>query len=995
MPPRRMFSFGEYRLDEQERQLLRGTEAVPLPPKLFDLLLELIRNAGRLLHKPDLLDSVWSETAVEEGSLTRGISSLRQVLGSTADGGDYIQTVAKQGYRFISPVRQIEREDIVPAAIPLPSELSSPAPVDFIGREAELEQMQHAWQRARQGRHELLLVAGEPGIGKTRLSFEFARACAADGSTVLIGCCDEETLVPYQPFVESLAWYVCHCSDMDLRTQLAAIGGGAELGAFIPQLRNRIPDLPSPQAVDAEGQRYRLFEAIAALFAVASRTRPMLLVFDDIHWADKPTLLLLRHVMRSARAGAFAIVATYRENELERAHPLSEVLVTLRREQAVTRIGLRGLDIAHVKALVHSIVGPLAPPQLSQVILESTEGNPFLATEMLQSLKETGTVDVANLGLPEGIKEVIGRRLSRLGDACNRVLKVASVIGREFDVAVLEAVTGLSDNELLDALEDATRAQLINESSNVNGRYHFTHALIRETVYSQLSSPRRLKLHRRVADAIERLSENTRNPPLAELAHHFSQALSTVGALDKAIEYGMRAGDRAADALAHEEASRLFEIALQSLELRLVGADTERLRVDLHTRRARSFDALGQWSLEVRALEAALRHVDSQQMERRCELLLALARAWFLLLDPRPVEQHAAEALQIAERLQRSDLAANAIAWLARCRQANGDLATAIDMDRIALARAPGIATAAHMLGPLTLYLAGRTTDGIALALEAAEAARSSGDTTFTMYALTHVGLNMSAAGRYAEAWQAFQEVRNFGRQNGALPMLARATAMAAGLHLTLFDFDSAEALQSEARELGKSVAFTPSIVSAGIDSLLMFARRHEPGRAERLLRETEAAAATTAGWHGWLWQLRLTQARAELADARDACDEAVLEASTAIEQSRAKGRPKYEVLGLITRARALHARGRTRDGIADATAAMTIAEKIGDPALLLLALDVLIGLDGTDQLLNQARAVTDRIVRAVPDAVMRQCFTESEVVRRIAGNVHCAQSGK
>src|SRR5215217_3657378 len=156
MPPRQLFSFGAYRLDERERQLLRGTEAVPLPPKLFDLLTELIRNAGRLLHKPDLLDRVWSETAVEEGSLTRGISALRQVLGSTADGGDYIQTVAKQGYRFISPVRQMELEDVVPAAIPLPPGLSSPASVDFIGREAELEQMQHVWQRARQGRHELL-----------------------------------------------------------------------------------------------------------------------------------------------------------------------------------------------------------------------------------------------------------------------------------------------------------------------------------------------------------------------------------------------------------------------------------------------------------------------------------------------------------------------------------------------------------------------------------------------------------------------------------------------------------------------------------------------------------------------------------------------------------------------------------------------------------------------------------------------------------------------
>src|SRR5207244_6869121 len=198
------------------------------------------------------------------------------------------------------------------------------------------------------------------------------------------------------------------------------------------------------------------------------------------------------------------------------------------------------------------------------------------------------------------------------------------------------------------------------------------------------------------------------------------------------------------DRLAHEEAARLFDSALQSLEFSAAGAETARLRVDLHIRRARCFDALGQWASEVHELEAALQRLDPEQIERRSELMLALARASFLLLDVRPVEQYATEALQLAERLQRSDLAANAIAWLARCRQAHGDLEAAIDMDRTATSRAPGLTTAASMLGPLTLYLAGRSTEAIAWAMDAADAARMSGDTTFTMYALTHVGLNMT-----------------------------------------------------------------------------------------------------------------------------------------------------------------------------------------------------------------------------------------------------------
>ena len=993
MSHRRLFVFDRYRLDEQERLLRRGTETVPVAPKLFDLLAELVRNAGHLLEKEDLIDKLWPDVAVEEGSLTRGISSLRQALGSTADGGDFIQTVAKRGYRFVAPVRHVTDDEL--DRRPLPSPLVAREAVDFVGRDAELRQISGVWDRAKSGHHQLLLVAGEPGIGKTRLALEFGRRCAAEGSTVLVGSSDEENLVPYQPFVESLAWYVRHCPEADLRAQLTAIGGGAELGPLLPVLRTRIPDLPPVVTVDPEGQRFRLFETVDALLAAAAaRTGPILLLFDDLHWADKPTLLLLRHVIRSARAASFCIVATYRESELGRTHPLAEMLVALRREARVTRLVLRGLDVAHVIALVDSIVGRDAPAQLARVVMESTDGNPFFATEMLLNLKETGaidklggtmggTIELASLGLSEGIKEVIGRRLSRLSEACNRMLGVAAIVGREFDAALLEAVADLQESQLLDALEEATRAQLVVESQDVTGRFAFTHALIRETLYAELSSPRRVRLHRRVADAIECLIQDMPKPPLAELAYHFSQAAST-GAVDKAIDYATRAGDRAADGMAHEEAARLFEMALHSLEFKPAGRETARVRVELHTRRARCFDALGQWAPAVRELEAAIGHLSPEQIERRCELVLALARAWFLLLDVRPVEQYATEALQLAERLQRSDLAANAIGWLARCRQADGNLAAAIDMDRKAMSRAPGAATAAYMLGPLTLYLAGRSTEAIPVALEAVDTARSSGDTTFIMYALTHLGLNMSAAGRYAEASKAFQEARTFGRKYGALLMLARATAMAAGLHLILFDFEGAEALQSEARELGRSVGFAPSIVSAGIDSLLMFARRHEPGRADRLLEETATAAARTAGWHQWLWQLRLTQARAELALERGDFDEAVATASQAIEQCRARGRPKYEALGLVTRARSLHALARARDAIADANSAVSVADKAGDPALLLVALDALLGLDGTDELATRACAVTDWINQSLPDEVLRRCFTESEVVTRI-----------
>src|SRR5438477_5881515 len=335
---KRVLIFDRYRLDVRERQLLLGTAVVPLPPKQFDLLAALVQSPGRLLEKQDLLDRVWPGVAVEEGSLTRAVSSLRRVLGSTADGQDYIETVPKRGYRFISPVRETTsgERDGARSAIPAPPSLLATSAADFVGREAELAQMEDVWQRASAGHHQLLLLAGEPGIGKTRLSLEFARRRAAEGTTVLVGYSDEENLVPYQPFVESLTWYVRHSPETDLRAEVAAAGGGAELGRFLPELEGRVADLASASAADPEAQRYRLFEAVGAMLAAASRSRPLLLAFDDLHWADKPTLLLLRHLVRSARTASFTIVATYRESELGRTHPLAEMLVTLRRAPGVT-----------------------------------------------------------------------------------------------------------------------------------------------------------------------------------------------------------------------------------------------------------------------------------------------------------------------------------------------------------------------------------------------------------------------------------------------------------------------------------------------------------------------------------------------------------------------------------------------------------------------------------------------------------------------------------
>jgi predicted Ser/Thr protein kinase len=635
--------------------------------------------------------------------------------------------------------------------LPLPSIVTASIEASsFVGREDRITEMTRAWDLAKTGRRQVLLLAGEPGLGKTRLSMEFARRCADAGATILVGRSDEEALLPYQPLVEALTWYARVCPEADLRVQLAAIGGGAELAPLIIELLQRLPELPAAPAMNPEGQRYRLFEAVDALLAVVSAAHPILMVLDDLHWADKPTLLMLRHLVRSPRAASLCIVATYRESELARTHPLAEMLADLRREPAVTRVSLGGLDQAEVRRLVGILAGRDTPPQLARALGESTGGNPFFIAEIMRHLAESGALTrlegasrggvVPDLGLPEGVKEVIGRRLSRLSEDCNRTLSLAAVIGRDFDVDVLLALGDLKEDPLLDAIDEAVRARLVAEAPGRQGRFSFTHALIRETLHGELTSARRMRLHRRVGEAIEQLSHGRPNPPLADLAYHFVQAAPT-GVADKAIDYSTRAGDRAADALAHEEAARFYEMALQSLEFKEQGAERETRLVDLHTRRGRSFGALGMWALEKPELELALGHLNPADVAKRCALLIDLAFCTFWLLDIPSTRRLAAEALALAEQLYDVMFIANAKGLLANCQQADGDLPGANESFQWVIdhgGHEPSAWIAASM-APLTLYWLDESAKGVALAERAAQTARSSGNTIFVMYALPHL----------------------------------------------------------------------------------------------------------------------------------------------------------------------------------------------------------------------------------------------------------------
>jgi DNA-binding SARP family transcriptional activator/class 3 adenylate cyclase len=473
------------------------------------------------------------------------------------------------------------------ATLALPPDLAGTHDGAFVGRSHELGTLRGAWQRAQSGR-QVTFLAGEPGIGKTTLATRAAVEAWAQGAVVLFGRCDEESLVPFQPFVEAIGHYVEATPAEELRQKLA--DRAADLALLVPGVARRLPEVARAGPKGTDTDRYRIFEAVTELFGVIGADAPVVVLIDDLHWADRPTLQLLTHVIRTCADVPLLVMGTYRDTDLVRTHPMAETLVDLRKANLVERVVLRGLSPDEVVVMVSGGADPSAGDRtLGLALWEQTEGSPLFLREILRHLSETGAVTagdgggwvatkrVEQLGIPEGVKEVIGRRLTRLSEQANIALRTGSVLGRELRLDVLERVTDLGSEELLDAMEEATAAGIVTEMVSTPGRWAFTHALVRHALYEELSLTRRVRLHQRVGEALEALAPDIPGSHLAELAFHFSQA-AVAGGADKAIDYGRRAGEHALASAGYEEAARHFAAALEVAED--AGADLE-VRADL------------------------------------------------------------------------------------------------------------------------------------------------------------------------------------------------------------------------------------------------------------------------------------------------------------------------------------------------------------------------------------------------------------------------------
>jgi class 3 adenylate cyclase/tetratricopeptide (TPR) repeat protein len=476
-------------------------------------------------------------------------------------------------------------------AIPLPPKIAPMPAFGLYGRASEQAIIERCWTAGKQGQRQLVLLAGEPGIGKTRLASEAGRIAHGEGAIVLFGSCDEDIGYPYRPFVEALRHYLTNASDEILLQHVREYHSG--LLRIAPALAERVPNLPKPETADAETERYMMFEAVTGLLAAASRQSPVLLILDDLQWAGVPELLLLKHILRSPKPMHILVIGTYRDTELSRMHPLTAVLADLRREISIERIALRGLDEMGVVDFVVAAAGhELDEVQLALVraIGRDTEGSPLFVGEVLRNLAESGAAfrqgerwtisgDIQSLGIPEGVKEAIGRRLSRLSVETNNTLSLASVIGHEFDLMLLKQIVETSEDAILDAIDEAKSAALVAKDASEVDHYVFTHVLVRATLYDELNPDRRARIHERVGVALEHLTAENPDQRIDELARHWTAAATNVGNAKKAISFARRAGDRALAGLAFEQAAKYYEQALSVLTHH--DRDAELLRCDL------------------------------------------------------------------------------------------------------------------------------------------------------------------------------------------------------------------------------------------------------------------------------------------------------------------------------------------------------------------------------------------------------------------------------
>jgi DNA-binding CsgD family transcriptional regulator/tetratricopeptide (TPR) repeat protein len=715
-------------------------------------------------------------------------------------------------------------------------QVHQPPGFPFVGRAAELERLRALMPGAGGEEGWVVLLGGEAGSGKSRLVREFAAEAAEEDVLTLYGACDAVVPTPYGPFVEALDRLARAIGPAEMR---AALGpGGGELTRLLPDLEG----LPPAVEADPDTQRHRLHTAVVDLLAGVASRRPALLVLEDVHWADSPTLLLLRHLARAANARVL-LLATFRDTDADVPETLSQTLADLRRSDDVIRLKLAGLSGDEVAEFVQRAGGGdpgTEPRELAQAIRDLTQGNAFLVCELWRALVETGAVELASgtirvtrppaeLVSPESIREVVSQRLSRLAPRTSDLLELAATAGAEFELDIVRRAAGLGEPALVAALDEAVRSGMIEELPSHGLACRFTHELVRRALYDRLSGPRRAELHLRVGEALEAAGARS-GRALADLAHHFASA-APFGGAERAVEYNVRAARAAIKALAFDEAAARLRTALA-------------LGIDGPQQRAEVLLDLGQASHRGgKALDALEALTAAADIARELSDARLLARAAIGYEDacwrPGMADQGAIELLEQAAAAldaEDSELRVGVLSGLARALDFQGH------RERGALVRPTAIAMARRLedrAGLATVlmrsYWSRGTTsleDILDMLTEARDIGAELGNTEIRAEALAwRVPAFVALCDLDSARWE-IAGLRATAEQTAQPFMIHVAAHYASAIALCDGDLDAAEAAAQRCHEWGRLLTGRDP---SGIDGIAMFSVRREQGRLAEL----------------------------------------------------------------------------------------------------------------------------------------------------------------